>query len=236
MLASDLIARALRTVGALPAGEPADANDIKNGLDTLNDMLDQWSLENLMAIYYKTEQFALISGQNTYTIGQGGGADFFAVRPLQIMAVQLRDSNGLDNDMLVVSFDEYQRLTQKGTSGSTPFVLCYQATYPNGTFYVYPTPDAGNSIRLQTRKMFTTLCDASDEVILPPGFNEAIVYNLAERFGIENGRDAMMAMIVDKAARAKANIKKKNVQRDIVHFDPALIGRQSGSYNPFTDS
>lgn len=68
----DIISRALKDIGALESGEtppPAEAQDC---LDMLNDMIDQWSNEQMM-VYYKTEIiFTLTSGQTQYTIGPGG--------------------------------------------------------------------------------------------------------------------------------------------------------------------
>ncbi len=68
----DIISRALKDIGALEAGETPAPADAQDALDMLNDMLDQWSNEQMM-VYYKTEIiFTLTSGQTQYTIGPGG--------------------------------------------------------------------------------------------------------------------------------------------------------------------
>jgi hypothetical protein len=70
--AIDLISGALRSIGALAAGEPVDASTANDALGMLNDLLDMWSNEKLM-VYYTTEiVFPLVGGQYQYTIGPTG--------------------------------------------------------------------------------------------------------------------------------------------------------------------
>ena len=68
----DIITRAMKDIGALAAGEVPTADEAQDGLDLLNDMLAQWSNENMM-VYYKTEIiFPCVQNQIQYTIGPGG--------------------------------------------------------------------------------------------------------------------------------------------------------------------
>ena len=70
--AIDIISRALKDIGALEAGETPAPADAQDAFDMLNDMLDQWSNEQMM-VFYKTEIiFTLTAGQTQYTIGPGG--------------------------------------------------------------------------------------------------------------------------------------------------------------------
>ena len=74
----DIISRALKDIGALEAGEVPTSDAAQDAFDMLNDLIDQWSNEDMM-VYYKTEiVFPLTSGQTQYTIGPGGqiGANF----------------------------------------------------------------------------------------------------------------------------------------------------------------
>jgi len=68
----DIISRALKDIGALEAGETPTADAAQDAFDMLNDMIDQWSNEDMM-LSYKTEIiFPIVSGQTQYTIGPGG--------------------------------------------------------------------------------------------------------------------------------------------------------------------
>jgi hypothetical protein len=68
----DIITRAMKDIGALAAGEVPTADEAQDGFDMMNDMLDQWSNENMM-VFYKTEIiFPVVQNQIQYTIGPGG--------------------------------------------------------------------------------------------------------------------------------------------------------------------
>ena len=69
---NDIISRALKDIGALEAGETPTPEAAQDAFDMLNDMIDQWSNEDMM-VFYKTEIiFPIVSGQTQYTIGPGG--------------------------------------------------------------------------------------------------------------------------------------------------------------------
>lgn len=67
--AIDIITRAMKDIGAIASGEKPTPEEAQDALEMLNDMVDQWSNENLM-VYNVTEIiFPLIAGQVQYTIG-----------------------------------------------------------------------------------------------------------------------------------------------------------------------
>ena len=68
----DIISRALKDIGALEAGETPTPEAAQDAFDMLNDLVDQWSNEEMM-VFYKTEIiFPIVAGQTQYTIGPGG--------------------------------------------------------------------------------------------------------------------------------------------------------------------
>ena len=74
----DIVSRALKDIGALEAGETPTSEAAQDAFDMLNDMIDQWSNEDMMT-FYKTEIiFPVVAGQTQYTLGPGGqiGATF----------------------------------------------------------------------------------------------------------------------------------------------------------------
>ena len=65
----DIVSRALKDIGALESGEVPTASAAQDAFDMLNDLVDQWSNEDMM-VYNTTEIiFPLIAGQVQYTIG-----------------------------------------------------------------------------------------------------------------------------------------------------------------------
>lgn len=68
----DIISRALKDIGALAAGETPTSDASQDAFDMLNDMLDQWSNEDMMVYNYTEIIFPVVAGQTQYTIGPGG--------------------------------------------------------------------------------------------------------------------------------------------------------------------
>ena len=68
----DIVSRALKDIGALEAGESPSADAAQDAFDMLNDLIDQWSNEEMM-VYYKNEiVFPITPGVTQYTIGPTG--------------------------------------------------------------------------------------------------------------------------------------------------------------------
>lgn len=65
----DIISRALKDIGALEAGETPTPEASQDAFDMLNDLIDQWSNEDMMVFNYQEIIFPVISGQTQYTIG-----------------------------------------------------------------------------------------------------------------------------------------------------------------------
>lgn len=68
----DIISGALRSIGALAAGEPVDASTAADALGMLNDMIGQWSIERKMIFYVTEIIHTLTNNVYQYTIGPGG--------------------------------------------------------------------------------------------------------------------------------------------------------------------
>lgn len=67
----DIITRSLKDIGALEAGESPSADAAQDAFDMLNDLLAQWSNENMM-VFYKTEIiFQTVQNTVQYTLGPG---------------------------------------------------------------------------------------------------------------------------------------------------------------------
>jgi len=95
--ALDIISRALKDIGALEAGETPSPDAVQDAFDMLNDMLDQWSNEDMMVFYKNEIIFTLTPGQTQYTIGPGGeiGSSFTGSISGNILTVTGINSGGI---------------------------------------------------------------------------------------------------------------------------------------------
>lgn len=233
-IANELISKALRKAGILATGQTAEPNDSVEALDTLNDIIEQWNLEDLMLMTSNAGVYALTSGVNSYTIGATGV--FVAVSPIEIMSAYLRIPGNLDIDLQVVSYGDYLQIVQKTTTGTYPSVVALQNTTPDGTLYLWPTPTSGLSLVLEANVQLTRIATLSDILSLGTGYTKAMVDALAVELCIENGRVDLLEILKESSRISKMNIKRKNTPRDTMKLDSRFLSNTRTSYNVFTDN
>ncbi len=232
--ASDLISKALRDVGLLASGETADANDAQETLDMLNDLLDSWCLEDLMLYYSTVLTIPLVAGTISYTIGATG--DLVAVRPIEILRAMLRTTDNLDIPIDTCSFENYQDIIQKVTTGTYPTVLAYQPTYPNGTVYLWQAPAAGLTLRLIVNSQLVQIADLDTVIDLPPGYRKCINDNLVVPLAIKAGKKDLLEDLKEQARISKMLLKRKNTKLTTMTLRAEFLPGNNGVYNPYSDT
>lgn len=197
-----LVKKALQKAKIITKNEDPAADEINDGLDSLNDMLASWSADSLTCFAYSLESFPL-TGADQYTIGNG--QNFNTSRPTRIVSAVLR-WNTHDYPLAVVSPETFEQyITDKDTQGLPEFIT-YDNGFPVGTIRIYPRPLTGYELRLMMEKPLGAFT-LDDVVTLPPGWNRAIIFNLAEELRSEYGMDAD-PKITAIAMEAKGNIKR----------------------------
>lgn len=216
--ANDLIRRALRLIGVLATGEHPDANQAADALESLNSMIDSWRNESFTVFALRTEQLA-ITGAASYTIGPTGTLN--TVRPVRIDSAFWREGT-TDYPLRQAQSVPWSRIADKTTTG-TPDLLYYEPAVPLGVIYLHPIPTAG-TLHLVTLTPISEFA-LSDAVTLPPGYREAIAYQLAMRLAPEYG----VSVPVEVAAMgksAKADIRRTNYRAPIMNSGVG-VGRLS---------
>ena len=180
--ASAIIRRSLRLIGAIAAGETPSSNEQADALEALNAMLDLWRTSSL-SVYALRDETLTLTGAASYTIGTGG--DLNTTRPVKIESAYERVSD-TDYPLRLASANAWYQLAAKSTTSDVAEWLYYEPSYPLGTLYLYPQATTGE-LHLVTWVPLTAFA-AADEVALPPGYQDAITYNLAVRLAPEYGR------------------------------------------------
>lgn len=183
MTAQEIITASLRLIGASAQGETPPADEMQEGLSALNTMLDSWSSWRLTIAVLTSENFPLVSGTASYTIGSGG--DWDTVRPLRIENAYVR-SLGLDYPVKKISQIDYNSIVEKDIGGRPEF-LWYNNQRPLGIVSLYHTPNAADTLFIDTWKPLTAIAGLTIEIDFPEGYDEAIKYNLAIRMSPEYG-------------------------------------------------
>lgn len=207
--ASAIIRRSLRLIGAIAAGETPAASEQADALEALNAMLDSWRTESL-TVYALRDETLTLTGAASYTIGAGGNLN--TTRPVRIESAYERIGD-TDYPVRLASAEAWYQLAAKSTMSDVAEWLYYEPSYPLGKLYLYPNPATG-VLHLVTWVPLTSYA-AADDVALPPGYQDALTYNLAVRVAPEYGRP------VTPELAALARNTKEVVQR--INFRPRLM-------------
>lgn len=184
--AADLITLALKDIQVLDESETPSAYLMADALTTLNQMMSLWSVSDNY-VHAELDLTFAPTGAASYTIGTSG-ADVIAANPNAILYAFLRKSN-IDYPIAILNtFEEYQSIPYK-TVSTFPSYLYYNPTYPLGTIYLYPQPDAADgTMHLGVNAEFPIYSVAASSINLPLQYDMAIRFGLAEYLAIMMGR------------------------------------------------
>jgi hypothetical protein len=208
MQAQDIISAALRELYRIRTGQTASTTEMADGLNALNRLMAEWSTERLLVYAMSRFTSALTPAQQSYTIGTGGA--FNTARPIAIRsAVIVTLSGGFVHPLDLVDQVGWNAMPGRSRQASIPLKCWYQSTYPLGTLWLWPTPNAAATIELYSWVQLAQFVALTDTFDLPPGYEKAIVTNLALALASQFATQPSPSL-VDTAAKAKAAISGVN--------------------------
>ena len=231
----DLIHDALRISGSAQSTEALTAEQAQDHLRTLNRMLDTWNIHRLMVYTVDPLVYTLVPGQQSYTMGPGGTLDP-VFRPVRIEEAYIRIMNGTqtyDRPLQLVQDEGWADISVKNATSPIPTILYNQGDYPATTISLWPSPTAANKIVLYCWHQLTQVTDVNATLNFPPGYEEAVVYNLAARIASEYGfsLDAFSQRLADNSL---LTIKSNNVSPIYLSCDSAVLSKNKGLFNYLT--
>lgn len=186
MTVETLIKASLRKLGVYASGESPTAEELQDGLEALQSMLRSWSGRMSNVFVSTKESFTLVSGTASYSWGSGG--DFSSARPNKVLGAYILDSSSVSHPVdVTLTEGEYRRISVKGTS-SRPYTLYFHPSYPTATVYLYPTPNAAETLYVDSMKPFTesSSFDAlASTLAFPVVYEETLIYSLGMRLAPE---------------------------------------------------
>lgn len=227
MTAMDLVTRALRILGAIGPGESLDPQEASDALVALNGMIDRWGAERLMIYAVERATLDLVVGKQTYTIGPGG--DWDRARPTSISGASVTSFNNavqpLELPLAILSQQEWQMsIPVKNVESALPQSVYYEPYFPLGRLSYWPVPNVASlQAVLYLPTAITKFVNLSTQYTFPPGYEEAILYNLALRLSMEYPANNRLQDIVAMARDAMMVVKIVNVPDDLLHVDKALV-------------
>lgn len=224
--AQTLIEGALRNLRVTKRGFTAASEDLNEGLEALNQLLNSLSAGGYLVPYRTRETFTPLASQSSYTIGVDG--DFNTVRPVAVEAVTVQVA-GLDYYVNLYGVKEYNLISLK-TIVSIPDNAYYEASYPLGKLYFDFQPDTAYTIILDSLKPLTAFATLGTAVSLPEGYERGLKYLLAEELADEYDKPitpSLAAKIAD--SKDMMLTTTMSYRKKLAHVDAALLS--AGGYN-----
>lgn len=236
--ALQMMTRSMRLAGVIGKGESLDNDEAQDGLTALNSMLDSWKIDRLFVYQIVQSSYTWPSATSSRTIGSGG--NFSTTRPDRIQSAFVVDSNSQWYEVEVLQRrEEYDSIVVKTTPSTLPQYLFYDPAYPLGVIYLWCVPSAQLTLKLNTWQTLQSFGALTTDLALPPGYERAIVYSLAQEYGPEFG-----VKIPDEVNRiavaARASVKNLNTPSMVAQVDNgvARLGGNNwpGRYNVYADT
>jgi len=204
-------------------------------------MIDSWQAERLMIFSIAINEFPLVVAQQTYTIGAGG--NFNIPRPARIERMSIvslmNPAQPLELPMRYLTDKNWQeQVPVKLISSTLPLIVYDDQQFPLRNLSFWPIPSVAVNTRIYGWSPLSSYTTLTTDLTFPPGYLEALRYNLAARLMAEMPGDynQVTAGLVAKGAQdGLARIKSMNIPIIEAECDPALLGT-GGRYDYRSDT
>lgn len=205
MTGLELIKAAFRLAGVYEVGEAPTADEANDALQSMNDMLSSWSADLRPVFCQRHDTYEMTGSIASYTIGPTG--DFVQPRPNLITQAMVRIQGSLDYPLAILTPADYLKLNLKTLQG-IPQYLMVNPTIPDIEVKVYYVPQQNYQLLVDSLISLDNQT-LSGQVQFPPGYEEAIKYNLALRLCPEYGQNPT-PFVIENAYASKAIIQRQN--------------------------
>lgn len=232
---------ALIEIGAIGQGETPAAADAQLALRWFQRQLDAWSAERQTMAIQKVLPFTWPPGESIQSIGPGGDID--AVRPTWLDTLNYINpgsSPAQEVPVALVDPDIFAAIRIKGLQSNYPQQAYYTTDQDTvlGTLFVWPQPVTDLDMVAYYPVGVGVPATLDDILLGPPGYQEAYVYQLAERlltpFAVQN--PTIVGSVRANSERAFARMKRPNMQPGQLGVDAALVPYGGGGYNVFSNT
>ncbi len=202
MLVSELIASSMRLIGTLASGETPSNDESADVFAALNQMLDSWSTEQVNLYTVKSGSVILQNGVGSYNLNP---------RPVLIRAASMVTAQNLRFPIDLVSAADFAGILERNQAAQIVRKAHCDYAFPASTLAISPVPSAGGSIEYWYWAALTAFLTQQDQISFPPGYLQALRYNLAVQIAPEFGMQADPA-VAAIAGQSKAALRSLNAQ------------------------
>ena len=208
----EMIQDALSEIGVTDPTMSVDATTANHALRILNRMLESWSNEDFYVYTENRQELPLTSGRQDYTLGDGAFFNF--PRPVVITRASILitgTSPSPEIPIPILTTQEWQDVTVKQITGGFPTSVYITGDFPLQNLVFWPTPNVPCSFVLYYWGMLNAFTSLNDDVLLPKGYEDAIVSNLAVRLCPTYGR-AVPQLTLANASASRHRLRETNAE------------------------
>ena len=222
------------TLGPQRTPSPAQYQD---AIEELNRLVGSLNCDRLF-IYSQTNAVFPLNGGTRYTIGASADPnivpDFDAPRPQFIEAASIVTSISepiLRYPLVVIGDLQWAKIGLLSIPNTIPEFLYNDRGYPLSTLYLWGQPMAGYLLELFYWQLVPQFVTPDDQVLLPPGYEDALVLNLAVRMAPHFQRQVPPDVRED-ARKALMRLESINAPQPIASVG---FGCSGGGYDVYSD-
>jgi hypothetical protein len=177
-----IVQGALRKVGALPFGEPLNADEANNAASALNQLVKEWQTKNIFLWQLLPSELSVVGNtQPQVTI------DFTGVFPLGIDAASWSSDGGITfTPLQVISWRDYNAISDRSSRPGDPEKIAFD-NIDSGQIFLYPVRLTTYTLRCLFIQKLKDWDSASGGGDLPAHWSLALQYGLADLLADDYG-------------------------------------------------
>lgn len=178
--AQRIIQFAMRDAGILGEGEEPNSDQLAENTLRLIDLINMMITQGLKLFLWQDVPIPLVQGQAFYKIGPAQNVDM--TKPLRAFQAYFLDQNNIRRPLVVLSWDEYMRLSVINQQGSiNSYFVDKQTNYLNVFFWLPPdATDALGTAHLLMETQVTSVVSITDTTGFPQEWFMALRWGLAD--------------------------------------------------------
>lgn len=201
MTVQEFINSTLRLLGVIASGESPSTSESDDAFAVLNQLTGNWSAAGA-PIYQLTRQTVPLTGLAEYAL---------ATRPTKIRSAAVIAAGGAAQEVQPTTAEQWSAIRDKSRTGLFADLFLYDGAFSSGTIRLWPAPATGGTLELWTLAPLAAFASLSATISLPPGYEHALRFALAEVLAPEYGAP-LSPDIAKGAAEAKGAIARLNAE------------------------
>lgn len=206
-----LVNFALKQLRVKTAGEDVSAEDMSDGIESLNMMLKSWQTSGPNLFRKTVGSLTLTANTASYSL------------PLAYRVISARfRQNSRDLPMEVLTDEEYQDMPLKTTTG-IPTTYYFDPQIGGGTLYIWPVLAAvsDETIQYTYQRRFEDIDSPDNDIDIPQEWIETVGYNLAARMLSGYGHlDPSLRNDIRDMATSLLKDAKDADRESVIRFEP----------------